>query len=161
MIYYDGVPKHLLNKSQSEKNNKDRLNYAKAKWLTSHGNHLLNMNHSTEAEARRLFKFIDYNNANIISKHQIRLLIVYYRDQFPEVATSNSNANYVVKRLQCILQLQNQNVFDENTFAFFFGQDHPEDRGSLMSTRSRSNLRKAEAKSKKYMNEDLVTVEEE
>ena len=80
MIYYDGVPKHLLNKNASDNNTKDRLNFAKAKWLTSHGNHLLNMNQSTEAEARRLFKFIDYNNQDLVSKHQIRLLILYYKD---------------------------------------------------------------------------------
>ena len=29
MIYYDGVPKHLLDKNKSESNQKDRLSFAK------------------------------------------------------------------------------------------------------------------------------------
>lgn len=33
-----------------------------------------------DCDARKLFKFIDYNEARVISKHQIRLLILYYKD---------------------------------------------------------------------------------
>ena len=78
MIYYDGVPKQFLNKDMKDV---DKMNFAKAKWLLNHGNHLLKMDKSSESEARKLFKFLDYNNASIVSKHQIKLLIMYYKEQ--------------------------------------------------------------------------------
>ena len=33
-----------------------------------------------ESDARKIFKFIDFNEARVISKHQIRLLILYSKD---------------------------------------------------------------------------------
>ena len=93
MIFYDGVPKQFLNKDLKDV---DKLNFAKAKWLSNHGNHLLKMDKSSESEARKLFKFLDYNNANIVSKHQIRLLIMYYKEQ---LSSQETGSNYVIKKL--------------------------------------------------------------
>lgn len=119
------------------------------------------MNHSTEAEARRLFKFIDYNDSGIISQHQIKLLILYYKNQFPEVATSNSNANFVVKRLQAMTALPNQKVFDADTFSFFFSQGHPDDRVAVMSsTRKKFGANKAQKSRTTVLNEDLASDED-
>ena len=129
MIYYDGVPKQFLNKDLKDV---DKLNFAKAKWLSNHGNHLLKMDKSSESEARKLFKFLDYNNANIVSKHQIRLLIMYYKEQ---LGSSENGSNFVIKKLNGLLSLPNQKVFDENTFTFFFSQEDPRERTTFMHLR--------------------------
>ena len=55
----------------------ERLNFARSKWEHRHGNYLLmpqgqNMRNGsaiTEDEARKIFKFIDYNEARVVSKH--------------------------------------------------------------------------------------------
>ena len=69
MIFFNGVPKKLINKGSSGQDLKDRLSFAKQKWFLKHGNHLVTMDEATSEEARKLFKFIDYNNAGVISKH--------------------------------------------------------------------------------------------
>lgn len=63
MIYYNGLPKNLPNSKV------ERLNFAKQKWYSKHGISLFSLDKNTSEEARKLFKFIDFNNANIISKH--------------------------------------------------------------------------------------------
>ena len=84
-----------------------------------------------------MFKFIDYNDSNIISRSQIKLLLLYYKNQFPDASTNNASTNFVVKRLNAMSNLPNQKVFDESTFAFFFSQGHPDDRATVMSTRTK------------------------
>ena len=50
MVYYDGIPRNLLNKS--DQNTKDRLNFAKQKWFTKHGIHLVHIDQGTQEQAR-------------------------------------------------------------------------------------------------------------
>ena len=70
--------------------NKERLVFAMRQWESRHGNYLLQGQEAkgsiqqsggdiTEEDARKIFKFIDYNEARVVSKHQIRLLILYQK----------------------------------------------------------------------------------
>lgn len=35
----------------------------------------------TEQVAQKVFKYLDYNSRRVVSKHQIRLLLVFYKDK--------------------------------------------------------------------------------
>ena len=57
---------------------RERLLFAKSKWDSRHGNYLLQVagqevrggkKEISEDDARKLFNFIDYNDARVISKH--------------------------------------------------------------------------------------------
>lgn len=74
----------------------------------------------TAVEARKVFKFLDYNEARVVSKHQIRLLILYHRYVNEEKAQ-----NEAMRRLVKMLLVPELKVFDENLFAFFFSKKHP------------------------------------
>jgi hypothetical protein len=69
MVFYNGIPRALMQKGDSGQDLKDRLNFARSQWLMKHGNHLLTLDKATAVEARKLFKFIDYNGAGVVSKH--------------------------------------------------------------------------------------------
>ena len=57
---------------------KDKLNFAKAKWLKKHGVEILVVDSKeSEEESRKLFRYIDYSNDGVISKQQIRLFIKF------------------------------------------------------------------------------------
>ena len=69
----------------------------------------------TDNEARKIFKFIDFNEARVISKHQIRLLILYSKD-----VTDDRPPSDMIRRLSKMLLVPELKAFDENLFSFFF-----------------------------------------
>jgi hypothetical protein len=79
MIFYNGLPKNLIESKQKV----ERLNFAREKWFSKHGLNIFSLDKVTAEEARKLFKYIDFNKANVISKHQIQLLIHYFLSEFP------------------------------------------------------------------------------
>lgn len=81
-----------------------------------------------ESDARKLFKFLDYNEARVISKHQIRLLILYAKDLQSDGADKSSAKapSDLIRRLSKMLLVPDLKVFDENLFAFFFTSKQPE-----------------------------------
>lgn len=100
-------------------------------WESRHGNYLLQGQEAkgsiqqsggdiTEEDARKIFKFIDYNEARVVSKHQIRLLILYQK-----YINEGKAQTEVMRRLVKMLLVTELNVFDENLFAFFFCKKQP------------------------------------
>ena len=106
---------------------RERLLFAKSKWDSRHGNYLLQVagqdnvrggkKEITEDDARKIFNFIDYNDARVISKHQVRLLLLYNKDAMGD---DKSQPNELIRRLAKILLVPEVKVFDEHLFAFFF-----------------------------------------
>lgn len=80
-----------------------------------------------ECDARKLFNFIDYNETRVISKHQIRLLILYYKDfhGIGDPKLGQKQPNEMIKRLMKMLLVPDLKVFDENLFSFFFTNKNP------------------------------------
>ena len=76
-----------------------------------------------EKDARKIFKFIDFNEARVISKHQIRLLVLYYKDMNEG---QQKQSNEMMRRLSRMLLIPELKVFDENLFTFFFMNKNPE-----------------------------------
>lgn len=74
-----------------------------------------------ESDARKLFKFIDFNEARVISKHQIRLLILYSKD-----VAGDKTPSEMIRKLSKMLFIPDLKVFDENLFAFFFMSKQPD-----------------------------------
>ena len=70
----------------------------------------------TEEDAKKLFSFLDYNEARIVSKHQIRLLISYQKN----VNGDENQPNEILRRLARMLTVPDLKVFDENLFCFFY-----------------------------------------
>lgn len=73
-----------------------------------------------ESDARKLFKFIDFNEARVISKHQIRLLILYSKD-----VVGDKTPGEMIRKLSKMLFIPDLKVFDEHLFAFFFMSKQP------------------------------------
>ena len=73
-----------------------------------------------DTDARKVFKFLDYNDARVVSKHQIRLLIMYQK-----YVNEESAQNEAIRRLTKMLLVPELKVFDENLFAFFFTKKYP------------------------------------
>ena len=96
-------------------------------WESRQGNYLLQSfsakadKEITEDDARKIFKFLDYNEARVVSKHQIRLLITYHKD-----VNERKGNNDVLRRLMKMLSVPDLKVFDENLFAFFFTNKCPD-----------------------------------
>jgi Ca2+-binding EF-hand superfamily protein len=59
-LYYSGV--------SNGKVDKDKLSYAKAKWLQKRGVNIMQMDRNSEEESRKLFRYIDYDNDGYITK---------------------------------------------------------------------------------------------
>ena len=57
---------------------------------------------------------------------------MYYKEQ---LGSSENGSNFVIKKLNGLLSLPNQKVFDENTFTFFFSQEDPRERTTFMQLR--------------------------
>ncbi|CDW76240.1 UNKNOWN [Stylonychia lemnae] len=141
-IYYNGgIPKTLLKKksllvdqSNNAKNksfldssylnqpiSKDKLNFAKAKWLRKHGVEILVVDSKeSEEESRKLFRYIDFGNDGVISKQQIRLFIKFLEGELSqdELKKSPIESNHIVKQLKKLVLNHNQSKIDENTFSF-------------------------------------------
>ena len=82
-----------------------------------------------ESDARKIFKFIDFNEARVISKHQIRLLILYSKDVLNGGGSENDKApppSEMIRKLSKMLLVPDMTVFDENLFAFFFLSKQPD-----------------------------------
>lgn len=47
---------------------KDKLNYAKSKWLQKRGINILQMDKNSEEEAIKFFRYIDFDNQGFITK---------------------------------------------------------------------------------------------
>ena len=106
---------------------KERLMFARHQWEARHGNFLFQGSTLggqdgtiSDTEARKVFKFLDYNEARVVSKHQIRLLLVYHKHVHEE-----KSQNEAMRRLAKMLHVSELNVFDENLFAFFFSKKNP------------------------------------
>ena len=111
---------------------RERLQFAREKWEHRQGNYLLHEQGEQaigskskpfkESDARKIFKYIDYNEARVISKHQIRLLILYAKD----LADDKAAPSELVRKLSKVLLVPELKVFDENLFAFFLTEKQPE-----------------------------------
>ena len=76
------------------------------------------MNKDSDEEAWKLFKFIDFNNTKSVTKHQIKLFLLYLEGEYKEVKDTSLNGkktgeqnnseilkhNHVYKTLKGILK---------------------------------------------------------
>lgn len=69
MVNYEGMPRTIVKKASTGTELGERLSYARAKWLMKNGEVFLQMESMHADDIRNLFKFIDFNNAGILSKH--------------------------------------------------------------------------------------------
>ena len=61
----------------------------------------------------------------------------------------------MIKKLQGLLSLPNQKVFDENTFTFFFSQEDPRERTTFMHLRPTPKVEKVRSEYHSMLNQDL------
>ena len=78
------------------------------------------MDNISKEDATKVFKVIDYNLAGVISKHQIRLFILFLKHKNDEYTFSE-----IMNRLIKMLLVTDLKVFNESLFVFFFTKKHP------------------------------------
>ena len=115
-VLYAGIPKNLQSQDAA-KHSKDRIGLSNQKWLSKHGNHLLQLDKTTADEARKLFYFINIEKQTVVTKQQIKQMIEYFESQFEEVDTRH---NTVVRRLKKMVEMPTVKEFTEEAFAYFF-----------------------------------------
>ena len=119
-FYYNGIPKTLL-KSKGDsicdpkKVDKDKLNYAKAKWLQKRGVNVLQIDRNSEEESRKLFRYIDFNNDGVIGKNQVRLFLAFIDGEFKNPQLLDSNQ--VIRQLKQITTFSCDANINEELFA--------------------------------------------
>jgi hypothetical protein len=111
------MPKHIINKGSSVQHLNDRLSYAKNVWKQGAGFWYLSVESPTVGEIRNLFKFIDYNHASVISQHQLKLVLQYFKCEFESEYDPQKPVVQTLKRMQ---MSSGQKVFTEDSFVYFF-----------------------------------------
>ena len=99
MVNYEGMPRTIVKKASSGADLGERLAYARAKWLTKNGEVFLQLESMSPGDIRNLFKFIDFNNAGIVSKHQIKLVSQFFRSEFADQFDTKSPLYLALKGL--------------------------------------------------------------
>lgn len=84
MVNYEGMPRTIVKKACTGAELGERLLYARAKWMAKNGEVFLEMESMNDDDIRSFFKFIDFNNAGILSKHQIKLASQFFHSEFPD-----------------------------------------------------------------------------
>eukprot|EP00347_Sterkiella_histriomuscorum_P006922 403350921 len=169
-IYYnEGIPKTLLNKkleksnknfqiSLSNKNksqasaylqnnvdiSKDKLDFARGKWLQKHGIQILMMDSKeSEDESRKLFRYIDYNNDGVISRAQIKMFIKFLEDEFKS-DKSILESNQIMKQLKKIANNNQVIQLNEDQFSQEITKlQHKKQHLNFYSTSSNSHKKEA------------------
>jgi Ca2+-binding EF-hand superfamily protein len=113
--YYNGVPKTLLKKQQETAVDKDKLNYAKAKWLTKRGVNVMSVDKDSEQESRKLFRYIDFDNDGVIGRRHIRLFLAFMEGEYAKSGALEQNPVY--KQLKRIGQQAGEIKIGEEHFA--------------------------------------------
>ena len=134
MANYDGMPKMIVKKASSGQELDERLSYARSKWMAKNGDVFLQIDVMQSADIRNLFKFIDFNNAGIVSKHQIKLSLQFFRSEFSDHYHSKSP---LILALRGLCTIPNQKVFSEDSFVYFYQKVRlsPEQTSTFFNTR--------------------------
>lgn len=67
----------MIQRQEDSKVDKEKFNFAKAKWLKKRGVNVLSIDRNSEEESRKLFRLIDYNNDGVIHRNQLKLFIAF------------------------------------------------------------------------------------
>lgn len=118
-------PRNLLQRQGPElhiKIDKEKLNYAKAKWLQKRGVNVLAIDKNSEDESRKLFRYIDFDNTGFITKHQIRLFLAFIEGEFGRANSKILEANPVFKSLRGMI-MGSEAKIDEAQFSQLMAKD--------------------------------------
>lgn len=102
--------------SVSTKVDKDKLSYAKAKWLKKRGVNVLSIDRNSDVESRKLYRYIDYDNDGVISKKQIKLFLAFIEGEFGRGNPQVLDANPVFRQLKTVLSYGEMRI-DEELFS--------------------------------------------
>ena len=95
---------------------KEKLSYAKAKWLQKRGVNVLSIDKSSDEESRKLFRYIDFENSGFLTKPLIRLFLAFIEGEFGKANAQILETNPIFKQLKTIL-LDGEVKIDEEKFS--------------------------------------------
>lgn len=101
--------------------NKDRIKYIDSFLGTRYGAHFLfQQSEFTVQDVRGLFKYLDFDNSNILTDHQIKLVVAWIRHQIFRGRISRQKSQTVVSLLSRCMNHAQQRMFDEESFTHVF-----------------------------------------